>query len=55
MAASPSITYCTGSPARIMAVVRENIIVIRSFGQPSATTVSQRIAALATITVRSAA
>ena len=55
MVASPSITYCTDSPARMMAVMREKTMVIFSFIQPSARTVRLRITPVATITASSAA
>ena len=43
-------TYCTESPARMMAVILENTIVTLSFNQLSAMTVMQRIRPVATIT-----
>jgi hypothetical protein len=46
----PSITYCTESAARMMAVILENTIVTLSFSQLSAITVMQRIKSVATIT-----
>ena len=55
MAASPSMTYCTDSPERTMAVIRENTMVIYSFSQPSAITVRHRMMPVATITASSAA
>ena len=55
MVASPSMTYCTESPARMMAVMRENTMVIFSFSQPLAGTVRHRMIPVATITTSSAA
>ena len=46
----PSMTYCTESPARMMAVTIENTIVTLSFSQLFAMTVMQRIKPVATIT-----
>ena len=54
MAVSPSITYCTDRPARMIAVMRENTMVIFSFSQPSAATVSHGMMLVATITDSSA-
>ena len=45
-----SMTYCTESPARMIAVILENIIVTLSFSQLSAMTVMQMIKPVATIT-----
>ena len=50
MAFSPSMTYCTDRPARMIAVILENTMVIFSFSQPSATTVRHRMMPVATIT-----
>ena len=52
MAVSPSITYCTDWPARMIAVMREETMVIFSFNQPYATTVRHRKMPVATITFR---
>ena len=50
IAASPSMAYCTDSPARIMAVMREKTMVIFSFIQALSSTVRLRMAPVAAIT-----
>ena len=54
IAISPSMTYLTESPVRLMAVIRENTMTIFSFSQPSAATVSHGMMLVATITDSSA-
>ena len=50
-----SMTYCIDSPARMMAVMRENTMVIFLFIHPSARTVRLRMTPVATIIASNAA
>ena len=54
MAVSPSFTYCTNSPAKMMAVMREKTMVILSFSQPYVRTVRYKIVPVVTIIAGSA-
>ena len=50
----PSSTYCTDSPARIIAVIREKTIVTFSLSQLSAITVRHRIRPVEAMTANKA-